>query len=397
MATAKQLDDITECPNCTEVYTDPRVLPCVHTYCLKCIEKYSEDKQPGDELACPLCRKEFTLPSNGVADLPKNFFVSNLVKMKELSSVESKTSPCEACSGGEEIESEVRNVASVYCVECQMKLCSQCELVHKAIKLTSSHKLIEIGDKLSIEALCQSMPPSFCNHHKDEYVRIYCFDCMMVICMICYMDLHVKHKCSDINKVGDDFRKQMISDVDNIATRVDKRRKMLQSLEKAKNNIIEQVTAAENAIGEKAEQLKQMIDVHREKLTNELSLAKQIRMKEIESLREEIERQLLSMDSYKKYVDEVRQKGTACDIARAASGLHERADELLKFDVIEPTPADLGHVDVVFTLSNYVPDDVNKTLGKLRLNITKAGDHMLYAAERHGKGTENGTLGPICC
>ena len=57
MATARQLDDITECPICTEVYTDPRVLPCVHTYCLKCIEKYSEDKQPGDELACPLCRK----------------------------------------------------------------------------------------------------------------------------------------------------------------------------------------------------------------------------------------------------------------------------------------------------------------------------------------------------
>ena len=89
MATAKQLDDITECSICTEVYTDPRVLPCVHTYCLKCIEKYSEDKQPGDELACPLCRKEFTLPSNGVADLPKNFFVNNLLQVRELSSVES--------------------------------------------------------------------------------------------------------------------------------------------------------------------------------------------------------------------------------------------------------------------------------------------------------------------
>jgi len=38
-----------------------------------------------------------------------------------------------------------------------------------------------------------------------------------------------------------------------------------------------------------------------------LSSMKQKRMKEIESLREEIERQLLSMESYKKYVDEVRQ------------------------------------------------------------------------------------------
>jgi len=99
-------------------------------------------------------------------------------------------------------------------------------------------------------------------------------------------------------------------------------------------------------------------------------------MKEIESLREEIERQLLSMESYKKYVDEVRQKGTACNTARAASGLHDRADELLKFDVIERTLADLGHADVKFTSSNYVIDNVNKTLGHLRLNASKTGESI---------------------
>jgi len=111
---------------------------------------------------------------------------------------------------------------------------------------------------------------------------------------------------------------------------------------------------------------------------NELSSMKQKRMKEIESLREEIERQLLSMESYKKYVDEVREKGTACDIARAASGLHDRADELLKFDDIERTLADLGHADVTFTSSNYVTDDVNQTVGHLNPNVWKPGYHWNF-------------------
>jgi len=86
------------------------------------------------------------------------------------------------------------------------------------------------------------------------------------------------------------------------------------------------------------------------------------------------------MESYKNYVDEVRQKGTACDIARAASGLHNRADELLMFDVIERTLADLGHADVTFTSSNFVIDDVNKTLGQLRLhvNAVKGGELTSY-------------------
>ena len=161
MATAKQLDDITSCPICTEVYTDPRSLPCVHTYCLKCIREYSKDKQPGDKLACPLCRKEFTLPGNGVDDLPKNFFVTNFLEMKQLtsvskiadefqeqmanewSSVESKMSGCEACSGsGEATEMKA---ATVYCVECQQKLCQDCEDYHKKFKVTSCHEIVELN------------------------------------------------------------------------------------------------------------------------------------------------------------------------------------------------------------------------------------------------------------
>ena len=127
----------------------------------------------------------------------------------------------------------------------------------------------------------------------------------------------------------DDFRKQMTSDVDSIAAGVVKCRELLESLEQEKSDFGEQVVKAGIEIGEKAEQLKQMIDVHKEKLMNELTSMKQKRMEKIQSVSEEIERQLLLMESYNKYVDEVREKGTACDIAREASGLHDTAEGLL--------------------------------------------------------------------
>jgi len=384
MATAKQSDDITECPICTEVYTDPRVLPCVHTYCLKCIEAWSKDKQPGDEVACPLCRKQFTLSSNGVSDLPKNFFVTNFLQMKELSSVESKTSPCEACSSDGESESGVQNVASLYCIECQMKLCHVCERGHKAFKSTRSHRVVDLGEKMNIETLQQTVSLSYCDQHSDEFLKIYCFDCKLAICMLCYIKSHNGHKCSDVNEVRDDFSKQMASDVDSVSIGVDRCREILESLEKEKKEFIQQVEKTGVEISEKAEQLKQMIDDHKEKLMNELSSVKQKRMKEIESLREEIERKLVSMESYKKYVDEVRQKGTVCDIARAVSGVHDRADELLIFDVIECTLADLGHADVTFTSSNVI-DDVNRTVGHLMLKVlgnSTTKDEFLYTVFR---------------
>ena len=151
--------------------------------------------------------------------------------------------------------------------------------------------------------------------------------------------------------------------MDKITAGVRKCREMLAKIEKEENDFNEQIAKAEMEISKKAEQLKRMIDVHKAKLVEELSSIKQKRRKEIESLRKEIERQLLWMESHKKYVDEMRQKGTACDIARAASGLHDRADELLEFDDIERALDNLGHAHVTFASSNFDVDDVNKTLG----------------------------------
>ena len=44
--------DVTECPICTEVIVDSKVLPCIHTFCLKCLEQFWKDKKPGDQVPC---------------------------------------------------------------------------------------------------------------------------------------------------------------------------------------------------------------------------------------------------------------------------------------------------------------------------------------------------------
>ena len=34
--------DVTECPICAEVIVDSKVLPCIHTFCLKCLKGFLE-------------------------------------------------------------------------------------------------------------------------------------------------------------------------------------------------------------------------------------------------------------------------------------------------------------------------------------------------------------------
>ena len=43
---------LSECPVCLEVYVDPKVLPCDHSLCARCVQQL----QQGSRIECPLCR-----------------------------------------------------------------------------------------------------------------------------------------------------------------------------------------------------------------------------------------------------------------------------------------------------------------------------------------------------
>jgi len=122
MATAASITtDRTTCPICLEVFDNPKSLPCIHGFCLKCLERHFRDMMPGDEVPCPLCRKEFQIPLRG---LQHHFFIQQLIDARNArsKSTDEVGLPCQAClEGNEENESNVL-AATVYCVERQLVL-----------------------------------------------------------------------------------------------------------------------------------------------------------------------------------------------------------------------------------------------------------------------------------
>jgi len=76
------------------------------------------------------------------------------------------------------------------------------------------------------------------------------------------------------------------------------------------------------------------IQLDREKLLSEVKLIKQKRAKQVETVKQEVEQHATAMESFRRYSETLLSSGTTCDVTRSASSLHERADELMKFDVI---------------------------------------------------------------
>jgi len=202
----------------------------------------------------------------------------------------------------------------------------------------------------------------YCDQHNDEYLTICCFDCQMVICTKCLRS-HSGHRCDGISDVVENFSKEMKTDIDNITGGADKCRHMLNGLEERRKSFHEQIEKCEREINEKADKLKRMIDVQRDRLLNELSEIQQKRMEEIERVREEIQARLASLETYKSQVNKLIEEGAACNIVRAANDVHESANKLMTFDIIERSLAELSHTDVTFTSSDYVIGDISRTLG----------------------------------
>lgn len=47
------------CPLCHEMYVNPRLLPCLHTFCKRCLENMVPPRSLS--LSCPSCRSDIPL------------------------------------------------------------------------------------------------------------------------------------------------------------------------------------------------------------------------------------------------------------------------------------------------------------------------------------------------
>ena len=62
----RKLDEELTCPVCHDHFEEPKVLPCLHYYCKKCIANLigGNSRDRNDRFNCPECRRVVQLPAN---------------------------------------------------------------------------------------------------------------------------------------------------------------------------------------------------------------------------------------------------------------------------------------------------------------------------------------------
>lgn len=164
----------TRCPACLDSFNTPKLLPCLHTFCLKCIKKCRRDDQTS-VIRCPVCRADHEIPHTVESKLLDDFSVPcKRVEIKK----------CQLCVG--------KNEAISSCKDCRCLICSKCVELHKVLVPFQHHSVTSISD--DDKPLLKN---PLCAHHNFEPCSFYCSTCQMLVCVYCVVHDHRNHTIAD--------------------------------------------------------------------------------------------------------------------------------------------------------------------------------------------------------
>ena len=215
--TLQQLEKEITCAVCQEHYTEPKVLPCLHYYCKKCILKLAHTTGSKHSFSCQECQEESTLPEGGVDKLKTAFFVNRFkFNFSVLQRVYGKVEVmCEECT-------ESGEKAEAFCHQCAVFICRECARQHKRMKSFSSHEVVSLEDLKqgrAREIATKEPPTKKCNVHEEPLI-IFCSDCNSLICRDCTVKTHKNHEFEFSKLAAPDTKKKLLDNLSPLKSAV---------------------------------------------------------------------------------------------------------------------------------------------------------------------------------
>ncbi|KAL3868491.1 hypothetical protein ACJMK2_041292 [Sinanodonta woodiana] len=245
MATAPRL----MCGICRGPYKKPKILSCFHSFCEVCLESHILKAKPNPTFQCPMCRTAIDVPKGGACSLQNNFYIETTYVEQDVDKKETEnvSKLCENC------EDDERPEAAKYCEVCQLRICENCVCLHKKLKATQNHELVDLD---SIDT--HKRKELVCHEHDKEIANRYCFSCEDLICSSCKG--HEWHTINDIDKAVEKKKEDVwrnLNESDAYFHDVEQRLKIIQDLE---TDIRESEAQAMADLGKRANEMKEEID-----------------------------------------------------------------------------------------------------------------------------------------
>ena len=325
-----KLEEQLTCPVCLDHYTNPKTLPCLHSFCQHCLEGLPLDKKNETYyLSCPTCRHCTELPEEGAGAFPVAFTLNNLKEiyslMKKVADPQQVT--CDNCTTAN---------ATGYCKDCNQFLCTECISTHRKWAVFANHELTSLDEvTASVSSTSQLLAPakqeailtcSVPGH--DDSLRYYCDTCDESICRDCIMLAHKDHKYNLIANSFTKHREALEKSLNPVKGKIEGLKKVLSALAEREGEIRER---GEGVLEEIHEMVEEMMNVLREserKLTEQAKRVTDAKLKVLSEQMKSAEMSLSVLEDVEDYVEQSLKTGSPQQVLRSKKQMMERMSEV---------------------------------------------------------------------
>ena len=276
---------MSNCAYCNNVYSDPRILNCLHSFCKKCITQLQQDEET-TSIVCPACNESNPLPEGGVSYLPTNI---RLREKAEEDKIKQKVTtdvpvPCDSC------EDDQAGSSIAYCNDCQDFLCEECWKAHQKVRSCRSHSSILLKEsaisKVDMPVNKVDTPMSSsdndtkCIDHTLP-LKYYCTQCSIPVCAECSVTAHNGHPVCELSNQAEKSKLALRNITEKLKVYGQCLETTIPAIDKRKQVVESQTSKVENKIKQAFAKLYELIRKREEALLqecNEIAIAKETRL-----------------------------------------------------------------------------------------------------------------------
>ena len=372
------------CPVCMITFTDPKILPCLHSFCLRCLNELQRTSGSLGLISCPECRGEFRIPGSGKPhELPTNFRMNSLLDVLAIQECNTAGAKCGNC--------DKRSAQCFYCFQCCVFWCEDCVTAHNIIRANNDHRVLAIKDFQDQDIEDVLKRPAFCQkkHHENEELKFFCKDCEVAICNTCVVTLHEGHIKMSLEEVASERKLRVQTVLEYQKQEANQKRNRIAELRDDRVKIQAQVAGLKRNAQSFADNMMKIIEAKKQEIFKQAEAQAKESLERLETQQCKVEHELQRIETEIEKTETLLTRSTSAEIVQLdATFLKRVSDDCTQLDCDVEDPGCFIFVENKTLLDNASCDGIG-SVGTF-LSKTKA-----YRSSANGKGISEATVGLV--
>ena len=372
------------CSVCSDVFTDPKHLSCLHSFCLQCLQRWHETCGGGSAIKCPKCQTLSRIPGSGdLKDLPSSFYLNGLIDVLAIKECKNTRVTCGNC--------EKKTSEASYCFQCYIFYCEECLIGHNIMRDKKEHRVLAVRDFQERDFADVLKRPVFCSRqgHQKEELKLFCKECETAACQTCVMLDHIGHKLKLVEEEAEEQKIEITAIIDTRRQIANEKKDVVVQLDEDFATVIHQSEILKRDIQSFADGLVKTIQAKTKNIIIELESRTEKSLESLSTKKNEIQQQINIFETSLQEAEKLLQRSTKAEVVQLKKSLQTLFREV---DQTKPIFQDSGSLEAfVFLKNQKMLEIINEDeIGSLEVSYlrTKAADCLA-----EGQGLIEGTIG----